>query len=87
MQFMSAMEAPSSPYLPSSWLAEILAGTLFKRTTEQGFFLALLTSYAMFYRWQLAGVRALSTSTAGRKPRNHARADASSAGSIVCSIS
>jgi ABC-2 type transport system permease protein len=48
MQFMSAMEAPSSPYLPSSWLAEILAGTLFKRTTEQGFFLALLTSYAMF---------------------------------------
>ena len=48
MQFMSAMEAPSSPYLPSSWLAEILAGNLFKRNTEQGFFLALLTSYAMF---------------------------------------
>jgi ABC-2 type transport system permease protein len=48
MQFMSAMEAPSSPYLPSSWLAEILAGTLFQRNTEPGFFLALLTSYAMF---------------------------------------
>ena len=48
MQFMSAMETPSSPYLPSSWLAEILAGTLFKRDTDQGFFFALLTSYAMF---------------------------------------
>ena len=48
MQFLSAMETPSSPYLPSSWLAEILAGALFKRDTEQGFFFALLTSYAMF---------------------------------------
>ena len=48
MQFLSAMETPSSSYLPSSWLAEILAGTLFKRDTEQGFFFALLASYAMF---------------------------------------
>ncbi len=48
MQFLSAMETPSSPYLPSSWLAEILAGTLFKRDTDQGFFFALLASYAMF---------------------------------------
>ncbi len=48
MQFLSAMETPSSPYLPSSWSAEILAGTLFKRDTEQGFFFALLASYALF---------------------------------------
>ena len=48
MQFLSAMESPTSPYLPSSWLAEILATILFKRQSEQGFFFALLTSYAMF---------------------------------------
>lgn len=48
MQFLSAMETPSSPYLPSSWLAEVLAGTLFKRDTEQLFFFALLASYALF---------------------------------------
>jgi ABC-2 type transport system permease protein len=48
MQFLRAMETPSSPYLPSSWSAEILAGTLFQRDTEQGFFFALLTSYALF---------------------------------------
>ena len=48
MQFLSAMETPSSPFLPSSWSAEILAGNLFKRDTEQGFFLALLASYALF---------------------------------------
>ncbi len=48
MQFLSAMETPSSPFLPSSWSAEILAGTLFQRDTEQGFFLALLASYALF---------------------------------------
>jgi ABC-2 type transport system permease protein len=48
MQFLSAMEAPSSPFLPSSWSAEILGGTLFKRETEQGFFFALLASYALF---------------------------------------
>jgi ABC-2 type transport system permease protein len=48
MQFLSAMETPSSPLLPSSWSAEILAGTLFQRETEQGFFFALLASYALF---------------------------------------
>ena len=42
------METPSSPFLPSSWSAEILAGTLFNRETEQGFFFALLASYALF---------------------------------------
>ena len=48
MQFLSAMEMPSAPFLPSSWSAEILAGTLFARDTEQGFFFALLASYALF---------------------------------------
>ena len=48
MQFLTAMETPSSPFLPSSWSAEILAGTLFKRDTEQVFFFALLASYALF---------------------------------------
>jgi ABC-2 type transport system permease protein len=48
MQFLRAMETPSSPYLPSSWSAEILAATLFSRDTEQGFFFALLASYALF---------------------------------------
>ncbi len=48
MQFLQAMETPSSPFLPSSWSAEILAGTLFERETEQFFFFALLASYALF---------------------------------------
>jgi ABC-2 type transport system permease protein len=48
MQFLSVMETPSSPYLPSSWSAEILAGSLFQRQTEQAFFFALLSSYALF---------------------------------------
>ena len=48
MQFLSAMESPTSPFLPSSWSAEILAGSLFKRDTEQGFFFALLASYSLF---------------------------------------
>ncbi len=48
MQFLSAMETPSSPFLPSSWSAEILAASLFKRDTEPGFFFALLASYALF---------------------------------------
>jgi ABC-2 type transport system permease protein len=49
IQFLTAMETPSSPFLPSSWSAEILAGTLFSRETEQGFFFALLASYALFF--------------------------------------
>jgi ABC-2 type transport system permease protein len=48
MQFLQAMETPSSPYLPSSWSAEILAGALFNRDTEQFFFFAMLSSYALF---------------------------------------
>ena len=49
VQFLSAMETPSSPYLPSSWSAEIFARTLFKRDTDQGFFYGLLASYALFF--------------------------------------
>ena len=48
MQFLTAMETPSSPFLPSSWSAEILAGSLFDRETAQGFSFALLASYALF---------------------------------------
>jgi ABC-2 type transport system permease protein len=49
VQFLTAMETPSSPYLPSSWSAEILAGSLFNRDTDQGFFYGLLASYALFF--------------------------------------
>src|SRR3990172_3462964 len=48
MQYLSAMETPSAPFLPSSWSAEILAGALFKQPAEQGFFFSLLASYALF---------------------------------------
>lgn len=48
MQFLAAMETPSSPFLPSSWSAEILGSTLFKRDTNAMFFFALLGSYALF---------------------------------------
>jgi ABC-2 type transport system permease protein len=48
VQFLTAMETPSSPYLPSSWSAEILAGTLFKRDSDSIFFFALLGSYGLF---------------------------------------
>ena len=49
VQFLTAMETPSSPYLPSSWSAEILAGSLFNRSTDQAFFFALLGSYGLFF--------------------------------------
>jgi ABC-2 type transport system permease protein len=48
VQFLTAMETPASPFLPSSWSADILAGTLFDRPVDQGFFYALLASYALF---------------------------------------
>jgi ABC-2 type transport system permease protein len=48
-QFLTAMETPSAPYLPSSWSAEVLAGPLFNKPTEQGFYYALLASYALFF--------------------------------------
>lgn len=49
VQFLAAMETPSSPFLPSSWSAEVLAGPLFNRPTDGGFFYALLASYALFF--------------------------------------
>ena len=49
VQFLTAMEAPGSPFLPSSWSAEILAAPLFKKPTDQGFFYALLASYGLFF--------------------------------------
>jgi ABC-2 type transport system permease protein len=48
VQFLTAMETPSSMYLPSSWSAEIFAGALFNRSTDQGFFFAMLASYGLF---------------------------------------
>jgi ABC-2 type transport system permease protein len=60
VQFINAMQAPSSPWLPSSWSGEILAGSLFARETEQEFFFAMLASYALFLplaaSWLSAGV-------------------------------
>src|SRR5713226_3040829 len=49
LEFMSAMETPSSPYLPSSWSAEIFAATLFKKPVDLWFFYPLLLSYALFF--------------------------------------
>jgi ABC-2 type transport system permease protein len=48
-QFLTAMETPSAPFLPSSWSAEILAAPLFQKPAEQGFYYALLASYALFF--------------------------------------
>lgn len=48
MQFLSAMETPSSALLPSSWSVEVLAASLFNRETDQGFSYLLLLSYALF---------------------------------------
>jgi len=48
LEFLSAMETPSSPYLPSSWAAEIFASVLFQRPVELWFFYSLLLSYALF---------------------------------------
>jgi ABC-2 type transport system permease protein len=48
VQFLTAMETPSSMYLPSSWSAEIFAGALFNRSTDQVFFFAMLASYGLF---------------------------------------
>ena len=48
-QFLTAMETPSAPFLPSSWSAEILAAPLFGKSTDPGFFYALLASYGLFF--------------------------------------
>jgi ABC-2 type transport system permease protein len=51
LQYLSAMETPSSSYLPSSWSAEILGAFLFQRPTDLWFFYPLLLSYALFLPW------------------------------------
>src|SRR3990167_1754898 len=48
LEFLNAMETPSSAYLPSSWAAEIFASVLFARPVNRWFFFALLSSYALF---------------------------------------
>ena len=48
MEFLSAMETPSSPFLPSSWSAEIFASALFQKPVELWFYYPLLMSYALF---------------------------------------
>ncbi|OGQ75988.1 MAG: hypothetical protein A3G40_10155 [Deltaproteobacteria bacterium RIFCSPLOWO2_12_FULL_57_22] len=48
LEFLTAMETPSSPFLPSSWSAEIFASVLFARPVNRWFFFALLSSYALF---------------------------------------
>jgi ABC-2 type transport system permease protein len=49
LEFLTAMETPSSPYLPSSWSAEIFASALFKKPVDLWFFYPLLLSYALFF--------------------------------------
>lgn len=51
LQYLSAMETPSAPYLPSTWSAEILGASLFKRPADLWFFYPLLVSYALFLPW------------------------------------
>ncbi len=48
LEFLTAMETPSSPFLPSSWAAEIFASVLFEKPIDLWFFYALLVSYALF---------------------------------------
>lgn len=48
LEFLSAMETPSSPFLPSSWVTEIFASFLFQKPVDPWFFYALLASYALF---------------------------------------
>lgn len=48
LEFLTAMETPSSPYLPSSWSAEIFASLLFEKAADRRFFYGLLASYALF---------------------------------------
>ena len=42
LQYLTAMETPSSPFLPSSWSAEIFGSVLFQKTADRWFFYPLL---------------------------------------------
>lgn len=48
LEFLTAMETPSSPLLPSSWSAGIFAYVLFKKEADLWFLYPLLVSYALF---------------------------------------
>lgn len=49
LEYLTAMETPSSFYLPSSWAAEIFASALFKKPVDLWLFYPLLLSYALFF--------------------------------------
>jgi len=72
-QFLTAMETPSAPFLPSSWSAEVLAAPLFGKSTEPGFFYALLASYGLFFplaaSWVSSAVYLAGWSKAQQAPR------------------
>ncbi len=85
MQFLSAMETPSSPFLPSSWSADISAGTLFNRETEQGFSSLCWRATRCFCRSPLPGSPAPCTSKVGPRRKSRVRGDANLSGSIGCS--
>ncbi len=78
-QFLTAMEMPSAPFLPSSWSAEILAGTLFDKPTDQGFFYALLASYALFFplatSWLASAVYLTGWSKAQEAPQGKRKSE------------
>lgn len=48
LEFLTAMETPTTPFLPSSWAGEIFAAILFKKPPDLWFFYPLLISYALF---------------------------------------
>jgi ABC-2 type transport system permease protein len=77
-QFLTAMEMPSAPFLPSSWSAEILAATLFNKPTDPGFFYALLASYALFFplatSWISSAVYLTGWSKAQESPQGQRKA-------------
>jgi len=58
-QYLTAMETPSSQFLPSSWSAEILGASLFKRPADLWFFYPLLASYAVFLPWAAGWISSL----------------------------
>jgi ABC-2 type transport system permease protein len=58
-QYLTAMETPSSQFLPSSWSAEILGASLFKRPADLWFFYPLLASYALFLAWAAGWISSL----------------------------
>jgi ABC-2 type transport system permease protein len=80
MQFLSAMETPSSPFLPSTWVAEILYPLLTGQSGSAVFYLLLLLSTGaafMIFCEALLGrlfLPGLSKAQEGRKARFSQRA-------------